>query len=545
MADGWPRGGAGGVRAARFENDESGLNDVELRAAVRIQAVGRRFLARLRVARLAARVFSRHVDEASGHGYFVNQITWESSWSRPSVLPEWAELEVRALSDGRDAERKDSAEGESELSQVLAEPPPAGLPATVEAMVSAWRTVLPPVSNPHNAVLRPLYVYLSRRPQRCLVLQSSDLRGALAAADEPAENFDEWELSLAFLAFSAPVPDSTKYSVWSRRKPYRSRLKAELKAELQRGGSGGAGGAGGAGVSAADDHWRKEFDFWAFYSPLKGTFCINVQEVPNPVRFRLTESSAERGGWTQAFSFFAYPCLRVAVLDAVATPFSLSCNNGGAYHAAQVSKAREARKKVSPWVERSKLREFPFGESGELHPEVESCEYEGGVSPDASRTVWCRRFEFFGLKNRFPGAVEFRVLGRLEVLSPDADFVLEQRTRKKAVYENDSSVLFPLYKVAQEGDGETKGWDELCRFFAFTLPLPGTTRFYFMVARSPRRFRVSLQDHLGGGWQPLFSFFAYSTRAEDRYTWAKQNGEWSALPESADEAAESEAKRSA
>jgi hypothetical protein len=548
MAEGVRRGGGGGGggSATRWESKDDGLDDVAPRAAVRAQALCRRFLARMRVARLAARVIARHVDEASGREYFVNQATWESSWSRPCVLPAWAELEARAFSSGREAERKDITEGESELSQVLAEPPPAGLPATVEAMVSAWRTVLPVAHNPHDAVLRPLYVYSSKRPQRCLVLESSDLRGALAAAGEPAENHDEWELSLAFLAFSAPVPDSTKYSVWSRHKPYRSRLKAELKADVpSRGGSAvvSVSVSVSASASAADEHWSKEFDFWAFYAPVQSAFCINVQEVPNPVRFRVTESSAERGGWSQTFSFFAYPLLRVAVLDAVATPFSLACNNGGAYHAAQVSKAFEAGKKVSPWVERSKLREFPLAECGELHPDVESCEYEGGTSPDASRTVWCRRFELIGLKNCFPGAVEYRVLGRREVLSPDTDFVRDQRTRKKAVYENDTSVLFPHYKLAQEGDGETKGWDELCRFLAFTLPLPGTTRFYFMVARSPRRFRVSLQDHLGGGWQALFCFFAYSTRAQDRYTWARRGGGWSALPECADERAEGEGKR--
>ncbi|GBG32776.1 Hypothetical Protein FCC1311_090012 [Hondaea fermentalgiana] len=381
--------------------------------------------------------------EKSGYDYWVDLETNVSQWTCPVLL--------------RDADFQYYG---------LEEPDPAGPAGTTTAMREGWLAVLPRSSNPANARPQRIDIYASiEAPQRCLFVNQSNL--VAFCGDE--SDATEWKYALSFFAYTKSMPGSTRYSVWSACRPFRCKVCME-QTETD-------------GDSTAERHrgWQRRFEFHAFYSPLQGAIRLNVQQVPNPLRHRISEMASARGGWDQLFSFFAYPTIRQAVYEAVY---------------------------CEPALERSMIKAMPVQDSPFLHPPIDQIEYDPEGDPELT-TSWCRKFEFIGFKSRYPGTVQFTVLQRFEPLLQD-----ENMSKEEKKYAED--VHFPIFKLAQEGQGDIAGWTPVTEFFAFPLPIPGTTRFYFKVARKPTRFRVTLHDHIGP-WLTLFSFYAYSTRAQDVY----------------------------
>lgn len=425
-------------------------------AAVVVQSAWRRYTVRRDVLLYVENIFSRYHDEASGFDYYQDEFTGLAQWERPRLLGR-SELAYR--------------ECESEQATdtgLLAEPAGAPPAATVAAMQRAWEAIMPPLGNPDRAMPLRIDVYNSWTPQRCIVVNSSDLAGYCGVADT-----SEWFYDTSFFAFSAPVPHSTEYSVWSAEGPLRCKVRMHVKQQVE----------GKTDDTDFDDvaDWRLRFRFWAFYGPAHGTLRLNVQQVPNPIRQRLSEEPAARGGWGQLFSFFSFPTVRVAVLDAVCLE--------------------------DPRLARGMLREMEEQESAEVHPPVEALE-----SDETATTWWCRRFEFVAFKPSFPGCVRFRVMRKPQPLLQDPDMSAEEKR-----YATD--VHYSAFKLLQhDGAADDVGWEQTASFHAFPVPMPGTTRFYYMEAReAPKsRFRVTLRDHVAG-WRTVLCFYAYSTRAIDAY----------------------------
>lgn len=424
--------------------EEMAQEALEMRSAARIQAMFRSFKVRRRVKRRLKKRFTKAQDTESGIDYWVDLETNQSQWTCP-ILLRTEEIHYFGME----------------------EPDPAGPAGTLEAMRQGWLAVLPKLANPYDARPIRLDVYMSTNvPQRCLVVNKNNL-GEFCGTYSTIE---EWSYTLSFFAYTHPMPGSTRYSVWSSEKPYRCKVCMEQT------------DADGDPRAERHRYWTRRYAFYAFYGPIQGAISLNVQQVPNPIRHRISEETHARGGWSQVFSFFAYPTVRQAVYDAVY---------------------------CEPTLQRSMVKIMPVQDSAYLHPPIEQFEYDTEGDPDFT-TAWCRRFEFIAFKSRYPGTVLYKVMQRYEPLLQD-----ENMSKEEKKFADD--ICFPVYKLVQEGEGDVKGWTVVTEFYAFPMPVPGTTRYYFKVGRKPTRFRVTLQDHIGP-WLTLFSFYAYSTRPQDAYT---------------------------
>jgi len=114
---------------------------------------------------------------------------------------------------------------------------------------------------------------------------------------------------------------------------------------------------------------------------------------------------------------------------------------------------------------------------------------------------WRHKFFFYAFELPVPCAVRYNVLkctGRsIGVDPPD---------------------LAPMERWKVAPQGPHSGWQVTHSFYAFDMPVPGTTRYNVSVTRKPTRYQVGSQDPLRP-WRFLFSFFAYSARRRDEYDW--------------------------
>mmetsp|Transcript_2115 Transcript_2115/g.4028 ORF Transcript_2115/g.4028 Transcript_2115/m.4028 type:complete len:494 (+) Transcript_2115:3955-5436(+) len=484
-------------------------------AASIVQSCMRRFLAKKAVAKKCERIYGRFYDSASGYDYYIDFRSGQSYWEIPKVLGGFGLEYHEYLQQDEDYynEVKESKEDfvEEEESWILDEYPPAQVPSTSKTIYNAWRQIMPEEENPNNAKLFRVDVYTSNSPQRCCIVKSSDLVGVLREheaytkeeLDTLGNEHEEWTYSLSFFAFDAKVPGSTRYTVWTNPRPYRSSISIEVEDEeppLTK-------------VARDNSDWIRRFDFWAYYSPVQQAIRLNVQQVLNPMRFRVTEDRPKRGGWKQMLCFFAYPTVRLATLDSVGCPKHMV---------------------------RSKFSVFSDTSYKEIHPPVYGLDIE---EKNGIRQEWCRRFEFVGFKSRFPGTMRYTVLEKKSPMRSLEENIIwkretdifnmqsnspEQRREYKSA-ERDKAV-YQISRIATENDVFTDEWELVSEFYAFSLPMPGTTRYYFMVNRNPTRYLLATTDFVGNSWKTLFVFYAYSTKHEDTYSWEKlgDNGVWTA-----------------
>jgi len=355
-------------------------------------------------------------------------------------------------------------ESKEEKTFLLPEPIPAPPASTYEAMQRGWKTVMP--DNPSSALPFRVDIYAADTPIRCMVVCANgfiDDRMEYCGKDDRMEycGKDEgWTLVETFFAFDKKIPGTSQYSVMTSENPFRCKVEP--------------------GSGKETKCWKKELEFWAYHSPLAGTSRLKVQEVVNPVRHRISQENATRGGWNQIFCFFSYSALRIAVLDAVNCP---------QHHS------------------RSKMRFSPYSEDRRIHPDINDLEI------DDSDNEWCRRFEFFGFQTRFPCTNKYSVLERMQALE-NKQQARERNEILKEHFSWDAPCEYPAYKLVTENEGDTKGWNTAVEFYAFPIPMPGTTRYYFKINRNPTRYMITLHDFMGQ-WETLFTFYAYSTRPQD------------------------------
>ena len=73
----------------------------------------------------------------------------------------------------------------------------------------------------------------------------------------------------------------------------------------------------------------------------------------------------------------------------------------------------------------------------------------------------------------------------------------------------------PYQKFSQD-NSQHSGWDLLHEFYAWSMPIRGSTRFYVQVARNPTRYRIDL-DRALPPWKDTFQFFAYLVKFGDEH----------------------------
>jgi len=380
-------------------------------AATALAALFRGFRVRKKLRARLRRHFTRYFDENTQMDYYLDARTGDTSWNLPRLL-QGVEIPFHGFE----------------------EVPPAGKPSDETRMLEAQEMVLPKaVFGKANPIRMDVFVS-SFPPERHLVQ-----RGSFSSYF----NRQEWSFVFSFFAFSSKIRGSTKFDVFQARKPDRSTVRIS--------------------ANGGDNAWTYDFSFFAFHQPFMSSERICVQKVPNPLRYRFTEEDEVRGGWRQAFQFYAYMGSCFSVHDAV-------------------------------YCESFFRRSLVLGNScPEQEKQIEVFDH---LDPDRT-TYWIKKYEFFAFKFRFPGTTRFQILLNFHV--------------------NDG-FSFPVMKLIQEGEGDTYGWELVEEFFAFTLPFPGTSKFYFQVARNPNRFRVSMHD-LERTWTTLFHFFAFSSRECDQYVY--------------------------
>ena len=99
---------------------------------------------------------------------------------------------------------------------------------------------------------------------------------------------------------------------------------------------------------------------------------------------------------------------------------------------------------------------------------------------------WVQCYSFFAFDKEYPGMIKVNVLRMLGECS------------------DGSARMF--YKFSQ--GTEHSGWEFEDGFYAFDVPVRGSTRFFVQISRKPERYRVGL-DRALPPWFDVFSFYAY------------------------------------
>ena len=535
-------------------NMEIDMDDPATLAACRtIQGLFRSRRARANIRLLIRGMYSMVWDESQGSYYFWNRRTGEVKWTKPALLggenlvrtdfdedgnevcyddlgnvtrseitvsaeqqekAAAAAAEANAEAEAEAAAAAAEAEAEAEEAarlaaiippRVMPEIPDAPAPGTNANMRAATKACFgrdPRTGGATNCRLVRYDVYTVEDPQRYAFVRADQDDPPNVSEKHPIK--EPWEHVFSFFAYNEPVHGATLYIVYDKAEKDGTQQRYKIDVDTK---SLGAAEllrrrreeefmyqqAGAAAVMHRSG-WRERSKFYAFFGPKLGTICFHLQEGLNPLRHRVTRDASVRGGWMTCAVFYAYPGGRWAVQDNMAR-LDLEDGDGAGegkeldhdeddeeMTAYEKQLAREFRAAVRL---RHRFKIFP------APPPADPPEEDG----------WRHKCFFYAFELPVPCAVRFNVL-RLTGRSVGVD----------------PPDLAPMERWKVAPHGPHSGWALEHHFYAFDMPVPGTTRYNVSVTRKPTRYQVGSQDPLRP-WRFLYSFFAYSARRRDEYDW--------------------------
>ena len=297
--------------------------------------------------------------------------------------------------------------------------------------------------------------------------------------DEPPE--EGWDYCYSFFVFSHMGKDTHLFQIQHKTDPcLRSKLVRTLitsrNRDLER--------------ALIEDHKKvcggdrpgvRTLEFFARYEPQPGLIQINCQDMQAPDRHKITPKPPV-GYWFQRFPFFA---------------FSASLWN------------------VQEYPDPHHFRIVPQGQSSTTDPGWEQC------------------YAFWAFDKPFSGMIPITVLeqafypGKYSGDFGDPSQEDPKSYNKPRDWEelNDPGpIMLKLRQVQADSqtyqkfaqDGKHSGWDLVHKFYAFSAPVRGTTRFYVQCARNPTRFRIDLEMALPP-WHDCFVFYSWLVKLGDEH----------------------------
>jgi hypothetical protein len=257
----------------------------------------------------------------------------------------------------------------------------------------------------------------------------------------------------SFFAYDFPYPNTTKYDVYRKSSPV-PRIK--LASNERRGLQHRPGDREGKGEEheADDKHlgWTHVFSFYAFYDARhQGTLENIVSEMYNPYRAKVG-IAAPRGGWTRLFAMYTFP-------SSMYTVFELETG------------------RAPP--------------NTDVMVELHRVSMESSL-PDTNDSSFQPLYSFYGFDRPVPNTKKYSIHCRED---------LHGATRISLSKAHDSNIV-------DEEEETVVHWKETYHFYAWEVPVRGTTKFYVQVADHPHRYKIAtkLADR---PWRPLLTFYAY------------------------------------
>jgi hypothetical protein len=308
--------------------------------------------------------------------------------------------------------------------------------------------------------------WTSEKPQRYF----------LSTSDKPPEK--GWAYCYSFFGLSHPAKDTHLFQVQHKSEPcLRSKIVRTLLVNRNR----------DLELKLIEDHKKvvgglppnNSLEFFARYEPQDGLLQINVQDMQAPDRHKITYKPPV-GYWFQKYQMFTFAC---------------SLWN------------------VQEYPEPHNFRIMPQGQSSTTDPGWEQC------------------YAFWAFDKPYPGMIRCTVLQ--QVFQPgnySGDFGDPKQHDpksyivKKNCLDDPGPIMLKLRQVNADQfiyqkfsqDDSHSGWDFLYDFYAWSMPIRGTTRMYVQVARNPTRYRLDL-DRALPPWKDVFTFYAYLVNFGDEH----------------------------
>jgi hypothetical protein len=297
--------------------------------------------------------------------------------------------------------------------------------------------------------------------------------------DVPPEN--GWDYCYSFFGFSHPTKDTHLFQIQQKVDPcLRSKLVRTLLVDRNR----------DLETKLVEDHKevvngkppKRSLEFFARYEPQNGLVQINCQDMQAPDRHKLTYK-APVGYWFQKYPFFTFAC--------------------------------------SLW----NVQEYPEPHNFRIVPQGQSQTFD---SPG-----WEQCYAFWAFNKPYPGMIRCTILE--QAFHPgeySGDFGDPSQEDPKSYNKpkdwsanpDPGPILLKLRQVNADQhpyqkfsrDGQHSGWDLLYDFYAWSMPIRGTSKFYVQVARNPTRYRLDM-DRALPPWKDVFQFYAYLVKFGDEH----------------------------
>ncbi len=259
--------------------------------------------------------------------------------------------------------------------------------------------------------------------------------------------------SFSFFAYDFPFPNTTKYDVYQKSYPVpRIKIASNERRGLQHRPEDRENK--GTEHEADDKHlgWTFSFSFYAFYDARhKGTLENIVSEMYNPYRCKVS-ISAPRGGWRRLFAMYTYPCSMYTVFE---------------------------------------LETGRAPPNSDVMIKLHRVSMESSIS-DTKSDYFQPLFSFYGFDRQVPNTKKYCVHCRDD---------LHGATRISQSNAHNSNVV-------DEEEEAIIRWREIYFFYAWEVPVRGSTKFYVQVTDHPHRYRISTKM-AERPWRPLLTFYAY------------------------------------
>lgn len=231
--------------------------------------------------------WEEYVDDETGQQKFHNNITGEDTEEKPDCLKTDEEKLFK-----KDWWNPKGYKPSHEFPSTWRQPPK--YPACEAEMLSASDMIW---NEPHMAIFR-INQWTSNKPQRY----------KLTTEDIPSVG---WMYNFSFFAYTRYRPDTHRYEVVQKKRPVRSTISPllllETKNTVRNGEKGVAPVVSGRRLLNNEDVGApKDFSFYAFADPREGLARVNVHDMEDPDRHKVT-SRPPIGYWFQRFHFFALP----------------------------------------------------------------------------------------------------------------------------------------------------------------------------------------------------------------------------------------------
>ena len=217
----------------------------------------------------------------------------------------------------------------------------------------------------------------------------------------------------------------------------------------------------GKGVEhSADDKqigWKFEFFFFSFYDPkMEGTLESIVSDMYNPYRCKI-DTEAPLGGWRRLFALYTIP-------SSMYTMFKVTTGRAVPNQDVMISFHRISMESSIP-------------DDADIH----------------GRTVhFVPEHSFYAFDRPFPNTKKYMVHERKDLFGA---------TRLSIIKAHRSNVV-------DEEEEYCIHWEEIYHFYAWDVPVRGTTKYYVQVCDRPHRYQI-VTTMAERPWRPLLTFYAY------------------------------------